>query len=422
MPQDDDGRKRRRIERGKKACLPVSSPPPLALSIPLPLRPANEQCRSRKCKCGGSPLSSCPNCLSDGIECAWPTEDGRSSKARKDRARAHRLQSMAVRGLGRPMSKADREASTPVPIPVPGLTSDVPVAHVTSWTMGMPAVPEEGGGVGANGVGADFSLAHLDGLFDPEQFILTMSSQLPTVEADTSPTNLFSSAVLPSNQEGRVVKITWWRPHGPTAIAPGLKRLSLKVRVEPPRPAPPPFSFSPRMFGEEMFTPNGMPSLPVMRHLLDIFEERFGCQFPVLGHDCLVKELEAGRGSVFLFNTIAATAARFATHHAIAQGKAQAHEYGNVFAKRAKEMLAAMLAVPSRDTVVALVLLAHVGFGNGTFGSELDKGRGRRRQDGGEMGRGKKQTPSPKNGCSQAWQSGWPSTSVFTSSHTPRVT
>lgn len=263
------------------------------------------------------------------------------------------------------MSKADREAATPL----------FPDSAGPSW----PMMPLEGEGIralaGPGEPGADLSLAHLDSIFDPEQFILAMSSQLPTVEegSDASPATLLlpnANAHPPDEGEARVVKITWWRPHGPTAIAPGLKRLSLKVRVEPPRTHPSYPSPGVLGTGEDLFRADGMPSAPVMRHLLDIFAERFGCQFPVLNHACLVRELEEGRGSVFLFNCVAATAARFATHPAIAKPGLKPHEYGNVFAARAKGLLASMLAVPSRDTVVALVLMAHVGFGNDSESEE----------------------------------------------------
>ncbi|BEI95017.1 uncharacterized protein CcaverHIS019_0705980 [Cutaneotrichosporon cavernicola] len=297
----------KRIERGKKACMP---------------------CRSRKCKCGGTPPAPCPNCLADGIDCAWPTEDGRSSAARKERARARRLASMAVRGLGRPPSKAERDAEGEA-----GTSTSTSVlgAETPAWMAGF-----------ADG---------FDMPFDPTQFILAMSSQLPTVECDVSP----SAPLSPS--DGKVVRITWWRPHGPTAIAPGLKRLSLKVRVAPSSPAHLP---SPMGMGD--IGVDGMPSPPLMAHLLQVFNEHFGCQFPALK--------QGPEGNVFLSNAIAATAARFTDHPAIAREGLKRSEYGNVFYARARAMLGDMLAVPSRETVLALVLMAHVGFGNDSESEE----------------------------------------------------
>ena len=55
---------------------------------------------------------------------------------------------------------------------------------------------------------------------------------------------------------------------------------------------------------------------------------------------------------------------RFSTHPAIALPSLQPWEYGNVFIARAKSMLGSMLSVPSRETVIAFILLAHCGFAN----------------------------------------------------------
>lgn len=63
-----------------------------------------------------------------------------------------------------------------------------------------------------------------------------------------------------------------------------------------------------------------------------------------------------------------------------------------------------MLAVPLRETIVALLLLWHMGFANGTS-------RG---------GRANAKTRKPKNGCLLAWLSGSRSISVYTSSPVKR--
>lgn len=357
---DDDGDlgpKKRKVERAKKACLP---------------------CRSRKCKCGGMPPAPCPNCLDDKIQCQWPTEDGRSSQARKERSRAKRLASMAERGLGRPPPKAQRGGSGASQNAAEEWDAGAAGPSSAPWDLSsvgwapLPATVEPTSlSLTSNNV--DFGnnpftlpLAGLDG-FDPEQFIMAMSAQLPTVEEgssdDTSPAQLPHGLRTPKTGDGRIVKITWWRPHGPTAIAPGLKRLSLKVRIEnEPRTYPSP---APGLVSDDMFGTDGMPVTPVMQHLLDVFSERFGCQFPALEREALLRDLEAGSGSVFLFNCIAAMAARFSEHPAIALAPLQPHEYGNIFLKRAKDLLPNMLAVPSRETVIALCLLGHICFGNG---------------------------------------------------------
>jgi hypothetical protein len=58
---------------------------------------------------------------------------------------------------------------------------------------------------------------------------------------------------------------------------------------------------------------------------------------------------------------------RFSSHPSIALPNLRPHEYGNVFAGRAKALLGSMLAVPSRESVLAFLLLALTAAGNGRF-------------------------------------------------------
>lgn len=162
--------------------------------------------------------------------------------------------------------------------------------------------------------------------------------------------------------------------------------MTLKVRVNDETASERAMARSPADAGTgvppiQIFNPGGrVPSVPIMKHLCALFSEFFGSQYPFLDLDGCIADLEAGNGSVFLLNCIAATAARyvrvptvqcvdnrFSTHPSIALPGLQPHEYGNVFFETAKEMLGSMLAVPLRDTIVALLLLCHVGFANGEY-------------------------------------------------------
>ena len=55
---------------------------------------------------------------------------------------------------------------------------------------------------------------------------------------------------------------------------------------------------------------------------------------------------------------------RFSTLPAIEALGDQPHEYGNVFHSVAKSLVGSMMAYPTRQTVIALLLLSQVGFGN----------------------------------------------------------
>ncbi|GFZ47717.1 hypothetical protein JCM24511_05464 [Saitozyma sp. JCM 24511] len=223
--------------------------------------------------------------------------------------------------------------------------------------------------------------------FDPTQFILALSSQVPTVEAtDASPVYAHgpqSLRAMPSSGSGRAgdrleldaaprtVRITWWRPHGPTAIVPGLKRVTIKVRVGPNVDAPSqePLRLAgqggtPKGRTEDLFDDRGLPRSDILVHLIDLFAQHFECQYPALDRHSLLRSAQEGSGSVFLLSCVAGMAARFSTHTAIAKPDLRPHEYGNAFANRAKTHLASSLAVPSRETVSALTLLAVLGLSN----------------------------------------------------------
>lgn len=104
----------------------------------------------------------------------------------------------------------------------------------------------------------------------------------------------------------------------------GLKRITLKVRVDNPqatwRPSLPESSLGglgapgigsgPTIPVDDVIAPDGMPTTPIMRHLLDVFMTHFGCQFPFVDRQDLESKIEERTGSVFLLNSIAAMAAR----------------------------------------------------------------------------------------------------------------
>lgn len=170
---------------------------------------------------------------------------------------------------------------------------------------------------------------------DPAQFVWAVSSRLPTVEegspndersiaSDPSPANMdpvqraarqAARDAKDKREEGKTVKVSWWRPHGQTAIAPGLKKITLKVRVNTPqdtwqKASPQVTVPGPGDTPQELITTDGMPSVIIMRHLLDVFMTHFGSQFPFIDRTDLEAKIDARTGSVFLLLSIAAIAAR----------------------------------------------------------------------------------------------------------------
>lgn len=208
------------------------------------------------------------------------------------------------------------------------------------------------------------------GPVNPTDFIWAVSSRLPVVEeaspdrsttSDPSPVAMDPSRPRSQNQ-GRTVKVSWYRPHGKTAIAPGLKKVTLKVRVNTPSGEATTPSAALDGSASELFAPDGFPATPVMLHLLDVFRVHFGAQFPLVAELGLEAGVENRTASLFLLLAIGAIAARFSKHPLVALPELQPHEYGKVFYARAKAMVGTMLGFPSREAIIAFVLLAHLGF------------------------------------------------------------
>ena len=227
----------------------------------------------------------------------------------------------------------DMNASLPPSVPGPPSTSSLFSSAFAQPHAGPSSQAQQALYTGnGNGYGNQPSM-------DPAQFIWAVSSRLPTVE-ESSPFDFASAGSGPSpkitsggkklkGEEGKIVKVTWWRPHGQTAIAPGrytvshmcvaliagLKRITLKVRVDSPQDpwrnySPRPLVQSASDVNTEVIAPDGAPSTAIMRHLLDVFMVHFGCQYPFLDRPSLEAKIESRTGSTFLLNSIAAIAAR----------------------------------------------------------------------------------------------------------------
>ncbi|WWC61511.1 uncharacterized protein I303_104095 [Kwoniella dejecticola CBS 10117] len=367
--------KKRKITRARNACLPAPEP--------------------------------CGSCIKDEMLCIWPTADGRSAEARKNRN--YKRRKSKEQTIEKPVEevKTDQDlwsgllehdwlsewgvnpsanqsfdfTSTTFP------TFDYSLPIATQPQPGLPAFSADPSvNSTLDPLNLNSSIASPDWLstFDPAQVVLALSGRLPVVEdgsvhedrpaaSDTSSVNqdrlMFGRAAVDKNlnDDDKVVKVTWWRPHGQTAIVPGLQRIILKVRVQRPgtgsqasTPISPEANFT-----EDLIGPDRMPNPAIMHHLLDSFFIHFGCQFPFLERNTLESSITAGTGSSFLLLCIASVTARFSSHPRLALKHLKPFEYGNEFYAAAKALLGSMLSVPSRETVMGLVLLAHVGLGTG---------------------------------------------------------
>ena len=193
-----------------------------------------------------------------------------------------------------------------------------------------------------------------------------------------------------------ITLVSWRRPHGSTAITPGLKRIKLRVRLADPSNScqhkhcdcqgSPSHNgsndngastvgddshtradrHSLSGIGNESLSSNspGTARSEALPHLINLFDAHLFSMFPFLDVDTLLHQYETSNGPSFLLDSIAAASARFSVHPSVALADLKPPEYSKFFCDRAKSMIGSMLSVPSQTTVVALSLLALVGVGN----------------------------------------------------------
>ncbi|KII95648.1 hypothetical protein PLICRDRAFT_86996 [Plicaturopsis crispa FD-325 SS-3] len=382
--------------------------PPLIVGHPTKKRRATTACvgcRSRKTRCAAEPPGPCRPCIDAGSECAWSMDDGR--KRRKKNAKqtaACEITSLGQMsdgvGFDSLVSPLDMgtSASFSFPSQLENETFSGGSPDVDSWlrsfdllpSFTLPQNPESqnpGNAIpgSSSRISPPFDCVSIPGNFADslpfsEDTILGLSSILPMVQfqnqadspnasqaippSPTLPDQFFSNPTANHSDESKLVSVTWFRPHGPTAIAPGLKRVTLKLRrhaqtapgCAPGWAAPP----------AEILTAAGLPSPAILPHLLDLFFKHMQCFFPSLDRSVVDRELEEGTANALLINCMAAVAARFSNHPALQRpsGETEAYERGDVFGEKAKQtFLVPMLSLPSREAVVSLMLLAHYEFG-----------------------------------------------------------
>ncbi|CAK7235652.1 hypothetical protein SBRCBS47491_009367 [Sporothrix bragantina] len=224
----------------------------------------------------------------------------------------------------------------------------------------------------------------------------------------------------------RLIRIRYYRRFGPTAIVPGLRKLSVVVNPQQEEEdSQTPEVSSVRMadsyepetavgssdaaaasanfptrnishgsspggsvgssYGsrKHLFFDSGAPGIPradVISPILDIFFAHFGGHFPFHHPHILGGHVRSGEASSFLLNAIAALTLRFCSQEqegvatagspliAILQAQfpesAQVWQRGQVYLKKAKEQLVPLLSIPAPEVVAGLVILAWAEFGD----------------------------------------------------------
>jgi hypothetical protein len=178
----------------------------------------------------------------------------------------------------------------------------------------------------------------------------------------------------PLSQTSHTV-VQYYRYLGPTAIAPGYKKISLKVTNDS-------IGYEDRFFHRTTSTEQrdnpvldpltNLPRAELLPHLLDAFFEYYGSYFCFLNRDQLESLIQRDEISTFLLCSIAALSARFCdpdifTPYLASRPNLEVQDhwhYSLPFLNHAKTLLVPLLSIPSRDLVAGLLFLALAEFGD----------------------------------------------------------
>jgi hypothetical protein len=168
--------------------------------------------------------------------------------------------------------------------------------------------------------------------------------------------------------------LQYYRYLGPTAIAPGYKKISLKVANDSSCDSQNVHRCGwSEQLGTSVFDPrNNLPRAELLPHLLDAFFEHYGSYFCFLNRRQLENLIKTDEISTFLLCSIAALSARFCnpdvfTSYFPPLPAPQVREhwhYSLPFLNQAKTLLIPLLSIPSRDLVAGLLFLALAEFGD----------------------------------------------------------
>ena len=306
-------------------------------------------CRALKIRCqGGNPLESqpCKHCIHRMRPCNWPEEDGRKLKRQRSRSGSQN---------SGPSVGADRFADLAVSEEF--AAPDLPVLKEHPHPEDQPSISR------------------------PREYSSNEYMTKPGIAAES--TNRRTS-------DTPYKTVHYYRHHGPTAIAPGHKQVSVKARQDndesqsrdqmipvsniPSSRQTSTLSASHPLFDDD----SGLPQPAVLWQLLDIFFEYYGNFYCFLNKRYLIQRIKEGKPPVFLISVISALSARFCDpgmfssyFSPLEDGvERDRWEFSAPFLERAKSLIVPTISLPTTDGVAGLLLLAFADFGDNNEAGE----------------------------------------------------
>ena len=313
---------------------------------------ACEPCRKLKIRClgggataiGSAPVvtNPCNHCASLSKQCVWPQEDGRKRGRTSSPGNAGG-QDNFTRTRGDENSSLRSMIAPPTPL-----------------STESPQAPEP-----------------------PADHRTSTSTALPTANTGTNGNRSLGDRSDSSASETPYTTVHYYRHLGPTAIAPGHKKISLKARrhhhdTESRHPS---VSSSSRIHHGgllPLFDSAGLPVAALLPTLLDNFFRTYLDNMFFMNRRHLDSLISSGEVSIFLICAMSTLSSRFCPPEIFrdylspkADGSPrESWEYSIPFLQQTKSMLVAAIDLPSVDVVAGLLMLSY-----GDFGDNNEAGR-----------------------------------------------
>ena len=313
---------------------------------------ACEPCRKLKIRClgggataiGSTPVvtNPCNHCASLSKQCVWPQEDGRKRGRTSSPGNAGGQDNF-------PRARGDENSSLRSMIAPP-----------TPLSTESSQAPEQA---------ADHRTSS--------------STALPTVKTGTNGNGSLGDRSDSSASETPYTTVHYYRHLGPTAIAPGHKKISLKARRHnhDGESRHPSMSSSSRIHQSgslPLFDSTGLPVAALLPTLLDSFFRTYLDNMFFMNRRHLDSLISSGEVSIFLICAMSTLSSRFCPPEIFtdylspkADGSPrESWEYSIPFLQQTKSMLVAAIDLPSVDVVAGLLMLSY-----GDFGDNNEAGR-----------------------------------------------
>ena len=304
---------------------------------------ACESCRRLKIRCqgglgGSAGPNPCDHCMKLSKDCVWPEEDFRK-RPKASATTATELQ--------------PRVSASPAPPLSAALCLSSPQWENDNIRVAESIQP-----------GRHCVMTLEGGDWEPTKSGMEEHVSIPSGSMNQGATALKNGIPYTTLQ--------YYRHLGSTAIAPGYKKISLKLRQDDHQPQ------SRKEIGQRapvlplLDTTTGMPVSLLLPHLLDAFFEFYGDNFCFLNRWHLEDLARTGEASSFLICAMSALSSRFCEPTIFTPyftepedgHERERWEFSLPFLDNAKRLLMPLLSIPSCDVCAGLLFIALAEFGD----------------------------------------------------------